>query len=417
MTTLHKRHAFFGLIYTLLWCLVGPLLFFSKRLRQNWAQRLGLDLPGFCDIWIQGASAGECALVPSLLAHLPKDISILVSTWTTQGLEKLEKIQTKAPFHTRMTPFDLPFLMGLALDTVRPRVVVLLETELWPGMLMACHARKIPVVVVNGRMTTASLAGYLCLRSWLRTSPPAAIAAISPEDARRFDLIFGPGRTTVAGNIKFDSAASTVLLTKKANPLAAYLPKRALFLVLGSIRQDEESAVLALIAQLRAQNPTCIIGLFPRHLERITPWRRSLVNTDTAFVLRSELTGPAEPGTIILWDVFGELPTAYGLAHRAFVGGSLAPLGGQNFLEPLTQGVLATVGPHTRNFDWIGEEIFEELVFKSAETSALAATLLAPAPPRREVRKKALDYIQKRCAETAKTAERIAGYLNRSPHA
>jgi 3-deoxy-D-manno-octulosonic-acid transferase len=401
----------FGVLYNALWCVAGPLVFLSPRMRQGWRQRLGFGRPEPCDLWIQGASAGECALVASLLEHLP-DVRALATTCTSQGLGVLTA--TRAPgLQARYLPLDLPRLMKRVLDQARPKAVVLLETEIWPGLLMACAARKIPVIVVNGRMTTKSLAGYLFLRPFL--NPPARIGAIAEADARRYGLVFGPERTMVTGNIKFDRAMGTPMLERDANPLASLIPAANPFLVLGSVREQEEAAVLDLIHRILEGEPRCVIGLFPRHMHRIDGWKAVLSEAGISHALRSGLNGPARPG-VVLWDTFGELAQAYALAGRAFVGGSLARLGGQNFLEPLAQGVLPCVGPDTRNFDWIGREIFEDLVFRSPDVGQLADTLLSPAPPRPEVRAKALAYVRTRQGASAASAGLIRPFLSRSEH-
>jgi 3-deoxy-D-manno-octulosonic-acid transferase len=394
---------------------LGPLLFVSPRMRQGWRQRLGLDRIPPRAIWIQGASAGECALVASLLPHLP-DVPILATTCTSQGLDVLTR--TAAPgLEARMLPLDLPWLMARLLEQARPRLVVLLETEIWPGLLMACARRGVPVLVVNGRMTPSSLAGYLFLRPVLAPLAPAGIGAISPHDARRFALVFGPDRVRVNGNIKFDRALDASFLTRQNNPLAWLVPEDRPFLVLGSVREQEELHVLELIRLLCAGNADCVIGLFPRHMHRTHAWETLLTGAGLAWIRRSQLTGAAAPGTVVLWDRFGELNQAYALARRAFVGGSLARLGGQNFLEPLAQGVLPCVGPHTRNFDWAGETLFENLVLKSADLAVLASTLLSAAPPREEVRRQALDYVQLRQGASAASIDLILHHLARSHHA
>jgi 3-deoxy-D-manno-octulosonic-acid transferase len=404
----------FGTLYSMLWCVAGPLLFFSARMRQGWRQRLGIDPPAPCAVWIQGASAGECALVANLLEHL-QGVPVLATTCTSQGLDVLGR--TGSPnLQTRMLPLDLPFLMGRMLDHARPQVVVLLETEIWPGLLMACAARNVPVLVVNARMTPKSLAGYLFLRPVLRHCAPACCGAIAPADARRFGLVFDPERATVTGNIKFDRAMNTPFLDRADNTLAKIIPQSSPFLILGSVREQEEPAVLELIRKLQAGEPRCIIGLFPRHMHRIGAWESMLAKAAIPCVRRSVLTSPAQPGTVVLWDKFGELGPAYALAQRAFVGGSLVRLGGQNFLEPLAQGVLPCVGPHTRNFDWVGKEIFEELVFQSDDISEIARTLLAPPPAREEVRAAALAYVHARQGASAASARLIRPFLPRSTH-
>lgn len=402
-------------LYTILWCIVGPWLFLSPRLRHGWRERVGLTLPGRADIWIQGASAGECALVAPLLERLP-GISVLATTCTAQGLEVLQK-SLGPSLQTAMLPLDVPILMRRMLDTVRPKVMVLLETEIWPGLLLACASRKVPVVILNARMTSRSLAGYLWLAPLLRLCPPARIGAISPSDALRFDIVFGSGLTRVCGNIKFDRALEAPLLNRAANPLASLFPENTPVYVLGSVREEEETCVISLLLMLLDGNPQAIIGLFPRHMHRLESWSRHLASAKIRFCLRSELNNPAEMGSVVLWDRFGELGHAYGLASGAFVGGSLARLGGQNFLEPLAQGCPVVVGPYTKNFDWVGQEIFHTLVSKNADIRILAQTILGPRPPRIELRKKALEYIRPRQGATDLHAHLITAHLSRKTDA
>ena len=219
----------------------------------------------------------------------------------------------------------------------------------------------------------------------------------------------------MTGNIKFDRATGAPFLERADNPLAHLVAEDRAFLVLGSVREQEEGVVLELIRQLLDGDPQCTIGLCPRHMHRIESWAGLLTGARIPWVRRSALTGPAAPG-VVLWDAFGELGQAYALARRAFVGGSLARLGGQNFLEPLAQGVPPCTGPHTRNFDWVGADIFEDLVFRSPDIAALARTLLSPAPPRPEVRARALDYVRTRQGASAASAGLVTPHLSRSSH-
>lgn len=400
--------------YTLLGGLAVPLAFISARMRSGWRQRLGMGLPGSCDIWIQGASAGECALIQGLVNGL-QEYSVLATTCTRQGMDVLGAVRSAGPFFARMLPLDLPPLIHLTLARIRPKVVVLLETEIWPGLLLACADRGIPVIIVNGRMSSRSFAGYLRLRPFLALCPPARIAAIAEPDAFRYGMIFSSASTHVTGNSKFDRALDTPFLHRADNPLQDLIPCNAMFIVLGSVREEEEPKVLELIRRIRVQRPDCLIGLFPRHLHRIQAWQTHLQNAGIGHVCRSNLTTATTPGSVIIWDKFGELGQAYGLAHRAFVGGSLAPLGGQNFLEPLAQGVLTAVGPHVRNFAWVGNKIFQQLVFMSNDLAAIAHFLTAPAAKREEIRASTERYIRTRQGATAAAIGIIIEHLSRSP--
>jgi len=407
--------AFFSAAYSLLWLLAGPFVFLSPRMRQGWKERLGLGRIDPCDIWIQGASAGECALMPMLLDKLPP-YCVLATTCTAQGKDIISKISSTGCLQARMLPLDLPWLMQRMLKKARPKAVVLLETEIWPGLLLACSKLHIPIIFLNARMSAKSLPGYLFLRPTLKSCAPTAIAAISTEDARRFRLVFGNTNIEVAGNIKFDRALDTSFLPSESNPLACFINDQE-FYVLGSIREEEEVRIVRLIEAIRRYRPQATIGLFPRHMHRCKPWVDLLKQRSLKHVLRSELNAAASAGSVIIWDVFGELGTAYALARHSFVGGSLARLGGQNFLEPLIQGVGAVVGPYTRNFDWVGQEIFDELVFRSSKISELAKHMIEHSLPRETVRTQTLAYIASRQGAAEKCAQILTSTLSRNAHA
>jgi len=151
-------------------------------------------------------------------------------------------------------------------------------------------------------------------------------------------------------------------------------------------------------------------------LHRVPAWKTLLEQAQIPFVCRSSLMGPAAPGTVLLGDRFGELIAAYALASRTFVGGSLAVLGGQNFLEPLSQGVLTAVGVHVRNFSWVGDEIFKELVFQSADVDALARFLTQPAAQPGAVRSQVENYIGSRQGATVRALQIIDKYMEVGDH-
>ncbi|MDR3045855.1 MAG: 3-deoxy-D-manno-octulosonic acid transferase [Desulfovibrio sp.] len=440
-------HAALLAVYGGVWRLARPLLRRNARLAEGYDQRLVPDdWAGAAHLWVQAASGGEAYLAWELLRHLDgggvagtngngtgdttdgsadgstggpgrasfpvpapctqdDGLSVLLTSCTRQGVEVLEKARDWAAAHrpglrvqVRYFPFDEPDLMRRALDQARPCAVALLETELWPGLLSACAARAVPVAVVNGRMTPRTLAGYLLTPGFWRGLAPARIAAISPDDAQRFGLLFGHDRTSVMPNIKFDRAlpqpgkagesgipapnlAGTVL--RDATPLV----------VLGSVREEEEAALLPVIQRIVQERPDADIAVAPRHMHRVPAWVNALEQAGLPWELRSRRvaapSGVASArGTVLVWDVFGELAALYASAAAVFVGGSLARLGGQNFLEPLTHGVVPCVGPSRENFAWVGDGLDEAgLLAEVADGDALAQALLQQlrSPLQREV--------------------------------
>ena len=415
-------------LYGLAWRVLLPGLKRNDRLAEGWAERtLASGLPPRADLLVHAASGGEAYLAWELLRHLPQllpqgsapqraPLRVLVTTFTSQGLGVLTQAKDDlAPGVTLLPayfPFDLPGNMDRVLDTVKPRAVVLLETELWPGLLAACRAKGVPALVLNGRMTDKSLRGYGWLPWLWRTLAPAQVLAVSDEDAERFGQVFGPERVGRMMNIKFDRLRFDAAPQRPA--FAELLPAQAPFVILGSVRKEEEADVLQIIQGLRAARPKAVIGLFPRHMRRVCVWERTLREAGIDFVLRSE-NQRAEPGQVLLWDVFGELSRAFSLACAAFLGGSLADLGGQNFLEPLGHGVTAVTGPSWSNFAWVGREVFDTGLVRLApdwqgvlaELSALAQATPDPA----EVRAKASAYARAHRGGAAAACQAVAERL------
>jgi 3-deoxy-D-manno-octulosonic-acid transferase len=154
-----------------------------------------------------------------------------------------------------------------------------------------------------------------------------------------------------------------------------------------------------------------VTGLFPRHSHRLGAWEKKLDGLGLKWLLRSTVTGPVHPGAVILWDTFGELTYAYELAHAVFTGGSLAPLGGQNFLEPLICGVIPVSGPSWYDFDWAVEEILANnllrIVNSPEQLAAQLMDMLVDPPDRTEVRSWVLDYVRSRQGGTRQACEEI----------
>ena len=365
-------HSLMLAVYGAAWRLARPFLDRNKRLKHGLSQRL---VPSGwskrAHVWIQAASGGEAFLAWQMLREMPDDtqMTILLTSCTKQGVEVLEKAQKwaadeKSYLDVIVTyfPYDQPKTMQRAVEMVSPKVMVLLETEVWPSLMTACTERNIPVALLNARMNPRSLAGYLLISGFLRRIRPTMIHAISEEDALRYAALFGANGVHTMCNIKFDSVAA--VRAKGKNPLeGTVVKKNSPLIVLGSVREEEEIDVLKLIEKLKAARPKTSIALFPRHMERIGAWQMMLEGAQLPVVIRSQITEPPAPGSIILWDTFGELGHAYQLARAVFVGGSLAPLGGQNFLEPLSFGKTPVIGPSFYNFKWTKGVIDEGMVY------------------------------------------------------
>ena len=428
----------FGGAYGLLWRCARPFLRRHKRLRRDFDERLvpsSWAPSGPVDVWIQAASGGEAFLARQLLTELGKlashPLRLLCTSCTRQGLDTLAHasswIETTFPslaVTIRPFPLDEPAVMRRALEYAQPRLLVLLETELWPGLMVTCAAQGVPVAIINGRMTEKSLGWYrLLLPLWEKTAPQN-ILATSEEDAARFAELFGLEGVSVMPNMKFDALSlpeTAPFSTDAADGLAKrLLPEPCPVVLLASVREQEEKVLLGSIADLCQRLPEVIIVVAPRHMERIGAWRNSLAEARATgrVLLRTELENSgkaAKAGDIVIWDAFGELRLLYKRAQAVFVGGSLAPLGGQNFLEAVFAGLVPCVGPYGNNFTWIGEDLFLQGLVRRIKTvdaliPALEEQLHAPAD-RMAVQAKVAAYVAPRQGGSRMAAQSIVKAL------
>lgn len=364
----------FVFFYELLWLMVMPFLRLSSRLKEGYDERtLKVQRFGKVDLWVHAASAGEAYMTRQLLSQLlpGKKLKVLVTTNTSQGRKILERHRDtgECQLTVAYVPFDRPSLVRKAVAISDARLLVLVELEIWPGLMTEFLRAGKKILIVNGRMTQRSYQRYLKVHWLWKELRPHRILAISEDDRKRLATLFDQENATYIPNIKFDKFEKCQLTEAKDGP--------SRFLVLASVRQKEEKKVLWLIEKLLEAMPDLTIGLFPRHMHRLETWGRMLSRKNIGWVYKSRLQGDEEDLNVLLWDVFGELTKAYSSADAAFVGGSLVPLGGQNFIEAFMNGVLPTTGPHVTNFLWAGEEVYEQgLVKKGRDEEEVLQHLL-----------------------------------------
>jgi len=414
-------------VYNLAWTTALPFLACSRRLRQGWKERLCLSgKTRKADVWIQAASAGEAHLA-SQLAHRcieERKISLFVTCSTAQGLEIFRNSSPgDSPWPRDCVtgsgyfPFDMPIIAGKALRAISPLMLAVMETELWPGLFTLAKRRGIPVIVLNGRLSDRSLRRHLRLAKFWRRYGPSRVLAISETDASRFAMLFPTASVDIMKNMKFDR----IQFDNRQGGESLFgfaVPKGRPFIVLGSVRKEEEGDILDTITTLFDKRPDALVALFPRHMHRIRPWTRMLTSAGLSFELRSKITKGTVPASrVILWDVFGELTQAYSVADAVFVGGTLRPCGGQNFLEPLASGIVPCIGPYWDNFVWIGKEIVQQGLVREVRSSQELAIALVGAIDgggnRQEILDRAAFYIRQRQGGTAQAWEEIKRWVLR----
>ncbi|MBW2173944.1 MAG: 3-deoxy-D-manno-octulosonic acid transferase [Deltaproteobacteria bacterium] len=408
------------------WGLAIPALRMNHRLAEGFKQRtLKHKMPPAADLWIQAASAGESYLAWELLKGLrpARPVRVMVTSNTSQGMEILERaIDDITPNDRGVSacaayfPFDKPTIMETAVRNISSKIMVLLESEMWPGLLAALKKYRCKTLIINGRITAKSLRRYLIWPSLWRDLRPDKILAVSEKDAKRFSVLFGREYVDVMPNMKFDRISLTQGMPYTKNPLEGILRPDTPLLVLGSVRREEEPVVEKIVVDIHRRLPETIIGLFPRHMHRIKYWKKVLDRLAIPWTLRSKIQKHVPHGTVILWDTFGELPLAYELSKAAFVGGSLAPLGGQNFLEALTCGVVPVIGPSWENFAWVGQEIVEQGLVRNAtnwkEVTDILVETMEKSPSYEKVRETALRYVEDRQGGTTLACRLVAEFLN-----
>ncbi len=381
--------------YNMLWTLALPFLERNQRLKPGFSKRISCSHLEHADIWIQAASAGEAYLAVSIIQNLSfkTKTSVLVTTTTVQGIEILETGLTR-----EKTPpcidlridwffFDQPDIMKEAVKTICPQVMVLLETEIWPALIHHLKRKKTKILILNARLSKKSHGHYLATKFLWKHLSPDIVLAVSDPDARRYEQIFETALVKTMPNIKFesmnivsrdmDSLDGDLQDKDTAERIKRLLPPALPLTILASVRQEEEKEVLNIITHILNEFPNQLVAIFPRHVHRIRFWEKRLTQSRLKFQLRSKIgDSPAGPG-IILWNRFGELKTACGLASIVFVGGSLKPLGGQNFIEPAVQGAVTITGPYYDDFAWAGETIFtRQIVLKKNNWQSVSQTIL-----------------------------------------
>ena len=366
------------LLYSLLtfigFLLVSPY-FVYQALRYNkyiggLRQRLGylpitLNVDREASIWIHAVSVGEAltarALVDDLRARYPR-LRLFLSTTTMAGYQVARRNvpNLDAVFYF---PFDWAFIVRRTLNIVRPRLFLMIETEIWPNLLRVCRARGVKTAVVNGRVSARSFRRYRLIRPLFRRvlADVDRFCVQSEQTARRFiDLGAEPSRVTVTGSLKFDSlqTPATFLREKPRERVLRFFrvsPSR-IVIVAGSTVAGEEVSFLRAFARVKATTPGAMAIVAPRHPERFDEVERLVRDLGFVTVKRSDLAIDAEPrADVVVLDSIGELAQLYQIATAVFVGGSLVDHGGHNILEPAVFGKPILFGPYMRNFAEIAE--------------------------------------------------------------
>ncbi len=364
-------------LYTLLFHVALPLILlrlawrawrapaYARRVGERFALGLAPLQPD--GIWLHAVSVGEsiaaAPLVRELLARYPQ-LPITITCMTPTGSERIRALFPAEQYAGRIQhcylPYDLPWTAARFLRQLRPRLAVIMETELWPNFIAACERRAIPVVLANAPLSERPARGYA--RFARPTAPMLArlqlIAVQSAAEAQRFlQLGARPEAVQVTGSIKFDLQVDAQLLAR-ATACRADWGARPVWIA-ASTHAGEDEIALAAHRQLLARWPQALLILVPRHPERFNSVYELCQRQGFATCRRSADAQPQATDVLLLGDTMGELLFLYALADVALVGGSLVANGGHNLLEPAALGKPVLSGPHLFNFLEISSQLRE----------------------------------------------------------
>lgn len=419
------------LLYSLLFYLAMPLvwlrLLWRARRQPEYLQHLGerhgfytrRQAPGHRPlIWLHAVSLGEtraaAPLIDALLDARP-DHDLLLTHMTPTGRDAGTALFAGRPERLLQVylPYDLPDACGRFLDHFRPRVGLLMETELWPNMISAARKRQLPVALVNARLSARSLRGYARLGSLIRPAllSLSAVAAQTSADAERLQQI-GARQPSVCGNLKFDVTPAADGLQLGAQWRQA-IGRRPVWL-LASSRAGEEALFLDACAAMDV--PDLLLLLVPRHPQRFAEVAALIADRGLAFCRRSATTLPSPGIKVWLGDSMGEMIAYYALADLALIGGTLLPFGGQNLIEAASCGCPLLLGPHSFNFAQASDDAVAcgaaRRVADARQAAQVAGALLVQPAQLRAMHSAALAFSQAHRGATARTValiERIMG--------
>ena len=325
---------------------------------RRWRERFGFvaQTNGGKTIWLHSVSVGETLaavpLVKALQQRYP-DYRLTVTCMTPTGSERIQAAFGDSVDHY-YAPYDMPDSVALFLNRVRPELLLIMETELWPNTIAACSSRSIPVILANGRLSAKSAAAYgkipRLVGSMLRSI--SAVVAQHDDDGNRFARLgLPPEALTISGNIKFDLHLDSEVRAKAQSLTTEWQGENQRpVLLAASTHAGEDELILQAYGQIKAALSVApLLVLVPRHPERFN--QVAQLCEQAGFVVARRSTGePTAPADILLGDTMGELMSFYGACDLAFVGGSLVPTGGHNMIEAAAWGVPVVTGPHLFNF-------------------------------------------------------------------
>ncbi len=324
--------------------------------RHRWRERFALYNKRYPKdiIWFHAVSVGESEALFPLVRQIQKqhpNLNVLITTTTPTGSARVKAVMQDAVIHVYL-PYDIPDAIYRFMRCFKPKLAVIMETEIWPNLFLACGKRGIPLYIINARLSENSARGYKKIPMLVRSAlaQVSLIAAQTEDDAKRFISIGADSaKVKTLGNIKFDIKVSQETIEQGIQIKVDLFSGRFVWLI-ASTHKDEESIFLALYQEIKKIIPELLLVIVPRHPERFSEVRKLCEQQQLIVVLRTTKTRVSAETDVYLADTLGELKMLYATTDVAFVGGSMVPNGGHNILEAAAVGVPIMFGPYMSNF-------------------------------------------------------------------
>lgn len=413
------------LIYTLLFYFLTPFIllrlfwrgFKAPEYRKRWKERFALYSKKYSNnvIWIHAVSVGEAEavfpLVKKLQQKYPSD-KFLITTTTPTGSARVQAVLADSVDHVYL-PYDLPVVVNRYIAIFKPKIAIFMEKEIWPNLYANCAKHKIPLMIINARLSANSAKGYKKIPGLIKPALANVtwIATQTEEDKQRFiEIGAKQSSISVSGNLKFDLTIEENILQKAAD-LKKQLFQGRFVWVVASTHDMEEAIFFKIYPELKKQIPELLLMIVPRHPERFAQVKQLAEKMQLKLSLRSLNQLCTEETDVYLADTMGELKLLYGASDICFVGGSMVPVGGHNILEPAALGVPIMFGSYMINFKEITKNVLDlNAAIQCVDSPMISETVMRlykDGGYRNEMASKAKEFVKSNQGATSNTLEII----------
>lgn len=418
----------YHLLVTLIFIVFFPIFYLFKN-KGRFQERLGLNLPNVREsgggrLWVHALSLGEVLSAIPLIEALKKRYSsqeIVLSVKTITGLEiARKKLQSKVDYILPM-PLDFWWSMKRMIKYVNPAIFILVETDIWPGLISSLKRSGVKTILVNGRVSPHTGKSYIRWRFLIKRVLSMVELFLVQTEIDKYRIIGGglfSDKVKIAGNIKFDKKWKPFEDKERKRWLNLLNLKNELIWVAGSTHNPEEKIILNVFGQLQKLFPDLSLIIGPREANRFDEVYYLARDLGFNVIRKTELPAKNNRYNVFILNTLGELDQIYGLADIAFVGGSLAQVGGHNLLEPASFGIPVLFGPYTHNFTTMSESMINcgggKMVSDKSELLHVMSKLLSQKTDREQIGKRAKEFVEQNQGALGRVMEILEPYIEMS---